>query len=133
MMLVEYGGGGRRSFIFIPEETEGKGWRRMVEALLEFAYEGRSTSHNRGEAPMRPLVAALQLQKHSYREVLMLVQSYEIKSGDGGDMEVWRGASARQGNGHRIGRAPRTAQWKDGGGRHVIGLTEGTYTIHCWT
>lgn len=38
MVLVEYDGGGIHSFIFILEETEGKGWRRMVEALWEFVY-----------------------------------------------------------------------------------------------
>lgn len=93
MQLVENGGGSRCSFIFIPEEMEGKGWRRMAEALWEFASEGRGISHNRGGAPMRPSVAMLQLQKHSYREVLesimKLVQPRERnRRGDSGAMEA---------------------------------------------
>lgn len=35
MALVEYGGGGRRNFIFILEERDDKGWRKLVDALRE--------------------------------------------------------------------------------------------------
>lgn len=45
MALVEYGGGGRRSCIFIPEDTDGMGWdgmgwRKLVEELKEAGREG---------------------------------------------------------------------------------------------
>ncbi|XP_040986533.1 uncharacterized protein LOC121234599 [Juglans microcarpa x Juglans regia] len=35
MVLVEYGGGGRRSFIFIPEGRGGMGWRNLMVVLQE--------------------------------------------------------------------------------------------------
>lgn len=71
MALVEYRGGSRRSFTFVPEDTKGRGWRRMANALWEFTNEGRNLSHNKGEASLRPLVEASQSQHRSYREALV--------------------------------------------------------------
>lgn len=88
---MEYRGGSKRSFIFILEEMEGNGWRRMAKALREFAYEGRGLSHNRGGAYMRPSVAAPLLQIRSYKEALVLLrkplQSREWNRG--GTMVLW--------------------------------------------
>lgn len=68
-------------FIFISEELEGKGWRRMAEVLWEFAKKGGNMSCNRGGVFLRPLVAVNQLQNKLYKEALvqitMPVQSHE--------------------------------------------------------
>lgn len=48
MALVEYGGGGRRNFIFTSEEREGKGWGRMEVALREAISKEEVVNHNRG-------------------------------------------------------------------------------------
>lgn len=46
MALVEYGGGGRRDFIFMLEEMKGMGWKKMTVALREVCdnleYGGKS-------------------------------------------------------------------------------------------
>lgn len=69
--MVEYGGGGRRTFIFVLEE-EGRGWKRMGEAVWELLPNGRFT-HSNG-AMKRPKEVKVQLQHHSYREALMVEQ-----------------------------------------------------------
>lgn len=64
MALVEYGGGGHRSFIFIPEDTDGRGWRKLAEVLREVG---------RGPDLPSPPLTTLALQQplaRSYREAL---------------------------------------------------------------
>lgn len=81
LALVEYGGGGRRNFIFVLEE-EGSGWRRLGEALWEFIYEGRNIY--RGEVPMRPSMKRIQPQICTYREALLTEKAWETRKGNGG-------------------------------------------------
>lgn len=66
MALVEYGGGGRRSFIFIPKDRDGMGWRKLEEVLRE---AGREGGPNR---PSQPVMTVAQHQPHtrSYLEAL---------------------------------------------------------------
>lgn len=71
MALVEYGGGGRRSFIFIPKELGGKGWRKMADALWEAILEKGQELHGRGGVAQRPLVVVNHPQSRLYREVLV--------------------------------------------------------------
>lgn len=102
----------------------------MMEALWQVTNEGRGGSHNRGGLPLRPLVAMLQPQNHSYREALESVQPHENRDGGSDNVKAQRGASASQGNWHGLGRAPLTAgrftaQWKGGSGRPVVSLAEG--------
>lgn len=40
MALVEYGEGGNWSFIFIQEDRDGRGWRKLSEALWEASSGG---------------------------------------------------------------------------------------------
>lgn len=35
MAPMDYGGGGKRNFVFIPEGMEGMGWKKLVFALRE--------------------------------------------------------------------------------------------------
>ncbi|KAF5477619.1 hypothetical protein F2P56_004239 [Juglans regia] len=48
MAAEEYGGGGRRNFIFIPEEG-GSGWRRMGEVLRHFSFGKRGSDGLEGQ------------------------------------------------------------------------------------
>lgn len=50
MALVEYGGGDKQNFIFIPEERGSKGWRKLADALREAGREGGHVGCNRGGA-----------------------------------------------------------------------------------
>lgn len=88
MKIVEYGGGSRRNFIFIPEDMKGKRWRMMMEVLWEFTNEVRGRRHNTGGAPLKPLVVVLQSQNCSYREALELVQTHENRGGGRGDVKA---------------------------------------------
>lgn len=45
MALVEYNGGRCRSFIFIPKDSDGRGWWKLVEVLREAGREDDSSSH----------------------------------------------------------------------------------------
>ncbi|KAG2672218.1 hypothetical protein I3760_13G030000 [Carya illinoinensis] len=63
MALVEYSRGGRRNCIFIPEERDGKGWRKLIELLKEGGRENRFT----GIAPPATTVDA---PTRSYRDAL---------------------------------------------------------------
>ncbi|KAF5454839.1 hypothetical protein F2P56_024474 [Juglans regia] len=48
MAVEEYGDGGRRNFIFIPEEG-GSGWRRMGEVLRHFSFGKRGSDGLEGQ------------------------------------------------------------------------------------
>lgn len=48
MALVEYGGGGRRNFIFILEDVVVRGWRKMVVVLGEISLEEKKNVIYRG-------------------------------------------------------------------------------------
>lgn len=48
MALVEYGDGGRCNFTFIPEDMEGRGWRRMAAAMRELISKEKDVKHNGG-------------------------------------------------------------------------------------
>lgn len=50
MALVEYGGSGRQNFIFIPEERDSKGWRKLADALREPGRVGGHVGRNKGGA-----------------------------------------------------------------------------------
>lgn len=55
MELVEYYRGGRQNCIFVPEDIDGLGWRKMVEMLKEIGREGGLG----GAAPTMTLVEPL--------------------------------------------------------------------------
>lgn len=125
MVIVECNGGSRRSFIYVPEEVAGKGWRTIMEVLWDFVNEGRGLNL-RDRVPM---VVVPQPQHHSYREALeatMKVAQPCGKGGGSGARVTSRGASTSLGNGqgHTIG--PSTVQGKGGGGRCAVSLAEGS-------
>lgn len=71
MALVEYGGGGRHSFIFISEDVEGRGWRRMAAVLGEISLNEQSVMYRGGGCSQRLLEVRPSMQSRSYREALV--------------------------------------------------------------
>lgn len=60
MALMEYGEDGYRNFLFIPEDREGRGWRKLGETMREVAWTGGPVSQPPQQLPFR-----------SYREALL--------------------------------------------------------------
>ncbi|KAF5461820.1 hypothetical protein F2P56_017887 [Juglans regia] len=109
MALVEYGGGGRRNFIFIPGDKDRKGWRKLVEVLKEGSSGGSRRS--------LPLTTTQYSNLPSYRDILQ------------GGRELVRtrdGNSAEKVDLLKSGpiTSLRNAQLRDGGGRAVAGMKE---------
>lgn len=50
-IALEYSGGGRRNFIFIHKNVEGRGWRRMAAALGEISLNEQSAMYKGGGCP----------------------------------------------------------------------------------
>lgn len=94
MALVEYGGGGRRNFIFILEDVEGRGWRRLAATLREIILEEKGATHNGGGCLQRLPEVRTSKQNQSYSEALVQstvsVQSWEQYKGG-----VFGGRAAR--------------------------------------
>lgn len=67
LALVEYGGGGRRSFIFIPEDRNGVGWRNLMVALQEVGGGDGSGLKKRSEFSQQSNGE----HRSSYREALL--------------------------------------------------------------
>ena len=70
LAVAEYGGGGRRNFIFVPEE-EGNGWNKMGEALWDLSDGKRKVQRDSNQKRM---MIKAQPQNLSYREALMVEQ-----------------------------------------------------------
>ncbi|KAG6734605.1 hypothetical protein I3842_01G280100 [Carya illinoinensis] len=75
LAVVEYGAGGKRKFIFVPEEV-GYGWSKMGEALWELCDEKRKDGRLMGKLS--------NAKPQSYREALMVVQPQVARSEGGG-------------------------------------------------
>ncbi|XP_041000186.1 uncharacterized protein LOC121246196 isoform X2 [Juglans microcarpa x Juglans regia] len=63
MALAAYGGGGRRSYILIPQDEAGIGWRKMMVVLKDMGRGGVQ-----GRNP--PQEMAVALPQRSYKEAL---------------------------------------------------------------
>lgn len=92
MALVEYIGGGRRSFIFIPKDRDGAGWRNLAVVLQEAGGEG-------GQNLLPPL-------SQSYRETLEALgdvqKSEKIDLLRSGDNPLSVGTQYHEGDGRTV-------------------------------
>ncbi|KAF5466327.1 hypothetical protein F2P56_016265, partial [Juglans regia] len=80
LVVAEYKEGGRRSLILIPEGQEGRGWRRVKEALVECVEEGSLRGGHYGGADWKPQVET----RHSYKEALLHSRPWREENGEGG-------------------------------------------------
>lgn len=95
MALVEYESGGRRSFLFITEEMEGRGWKKLAGILQEVRdnVEVRGNveeGYGGGNLTLAPMVEAHHGNNHSYKKVLkqLTVLAPAQNRGGGGFMEL---------------------------------------------
>ncbi|KAG6700305.1 hypothetical protein I3842_08G105600 [Carya illinoinensis] len=118
MALVEYYGGGRRNCIFIPEDFEGLGWRKMVETLKEMEQDGGLTR----ATPAATLSEHPQWPSRSYKEAL------QQKNGKVLSLQQ-AGLDDRVAGGRQLGRKTisEDLQGRDGGEKETVGLNKETY------
>lgn len=119
MALVEYGGGGRQSFIFIPEYRDNRGWWKLAEVLRDVGREDEIAR------PSQPGTTVAQHQNHprSYREALQQPRRERVRGRASSDLLVCpRGAIGMQKSGSAA--ISVYAQSMEEGGRDVVGLIE---------
>ncbi|KAF5442614.1 hypothetical protein F2P56_035254 [Juglans regia] len=80
--VVVYAEGGRRSFIIIPEEEGGRGWRRMREVLRELTQVVRCRVGSGGNVQRRQWREVAHAK--SYKEALTPLVTFAPRNGAGG-------------------------------------------------
>lgn len=79
MALVEYKQHGHRNYIFIPEDRDGRGWRKLVEALREPGRDGRGV----GLEPPATTATTHQHLAQLYMEALQILRILDYARGRG--------------------------------------------------
>lgn len=77
IVVVEYGSGGRRNSVIVPEEKDGSGWRKMREALWELLQERKNMANHailQSSVRNEPLIF--------YKEALLVEPPRQISGGN---------------------------------------------------